>query len=233
MQRISWFSVLVGLALAAAASANPATTQPTGSAGRDVFVYEGIPNGNFVAGFGPSFSALLGSGVTGSGHDIEGLLKFDLTGFTLAPGETAKLSLYVLDASVVGFPATNASPSTPASTTIYGVGSDWTYNTVTWATRPPAGTQSGTSLVDGINKWVTFDVTNLVDSWLNAGQTNNGFLVRQDEIVLNGGKVTPVYASSRAAANQPILQIVAVPEPTAAGALGLVGAAALLRRRKA
>ena len=242
MQRFSRWSMissaLVGLILTAAASAAPVTIQPVGAAGRDAFVYSFLATTNFTTAFGGAYGGLLATGLTTSGHNLESLVKFDLSGVTLAKGETATLNLYVGDTVQAQF-GVNPSVAFPVTTNVAPASDVWAYDAVTWNTRPGTTTPSTSFLVDGINKWVSVDVTSIVNGWVTGGVANNGFSLRQDAIVQNNGSVVAVYNSSRAGGTTPVLstapylQIVAVPEPASMGGLVIGGAAALLRRRKA
>lgn len=220
-------SVAAGLTAAVAAvSAAPAILQPGPESAQDTFVYQFLPTFNFD---GPGWNALFATGTTGTGHDIRGLIRFDLTGLSLDAGEVATLNLWVTDTAAAGF-GVSPSPAAPVTTDLHLATSSWTASTVTWATQPtynPAIIDS--QLVDGINRWVSFDVTATVSQWLADPSGNFGFVATQRDIVNNGGRVMGVFEAS-AGQNRPYLQIAPIPEPSALALLG--GTAMLLVRRR-
>lgn len=220
-------SVAAGLTAAVAAvSAAPAILQPGPESAQDTFVYQFLPTFNFD---GPGWNALFATGTTGTGHDIRGLIRFDLTGLSLDAGEVATLNLWVTDTAAAGF-GVSPSPAAPVTTDLHLATSSWTASTVTWATQPtynPAIIDS--QLVDGINRWVSFDVTTTVSQWLADPSGNFGFVATQRDIVNNGGRVMGVFEAS-AGQNRPYLQIAPIPEPSALALLG--GTAMLLVRRR-
>lgn len=220
-------SVAAGLTAAVAAvSAAPAILQPGPESAQDTFVYQFLPTFNFD---GPGWNALIATGTTGTGHDIRGLIRFDLTGLSLDAGEVATLNLWVTDTAAAGF-GVSPSPAAPVTTDLHLATSSWTASTVTWATQPtynPAIIDS--QLVDGINRWVSFDVTATVSQWLADPSGNFGFVATQRDIVNNGGRVMGVFEAS-AGQNRPYLQIAPIPEPSALALLG--GTAMLLVRRR-
>jgi hypothetical protein len=224
----SIFATGVGVAsLATVAGADPVVIQPDEPQSNDVFVYQFLSNMNFNSG---GFGALLASGRTTSGHDLRSFLQFDLTGVTLDPGEMATLNLYVGSTTSAGF-GIDPSPAAPVVTNVHRATGAFDESTATWATQPPFdAASSATRTIDGINRWVSFDVTALVQSWLANPGTNFGFTVTQQDAVSNNGPVVAVYESA-AGTNKPFLEIAPVPEPGAAG-LALACASGMLLRRK-
>lgn len=202
----------------------------------DNFVYQGLPALNMVnIGLGD----VLTSGRSASGHTTQSYLRFDLSGVTLNPGDTATLRLWVRDntpdpnsgAPQFGVPPT---PAFPATADVSIAASAWTTNGVTWLNRPGAvGGPVASASVSGINQWVEFDVTSAVAGWLANPASNFGFLVSQPTVVTpdTGGLVYVVYNSSRnTGGNAPQLVITPIPEPSSLMVLG--GALLLgLRRR--
>jgi hypothetical protein len=219
-------SILVaGGGVASVAGAGPVIIQPDEPQSNDTFTYQFLSTMNFNTG---GFGALLASGRTASGHDLRSFLRFDLTGVTLDPGETATLNLRVGSTAAAGF-GVNPSPAAPVVSNVHGVNAAWDESSVTWASQPAFDpTVAASRTIDAIDEWVSFDVTPLVQSWLANPATNFGFAVVQDAIVNNNGPVVAVYESA-ASANKPFLQI--VPEP-AAGLVFTCAAAMLLRRRR-
>lgn len=208
------------------AVAAPAIVQPGPATAEDTFVYQFLPTFNFD---GSGWNALFATGTTGSGHDIRGLIRFDLSGLSLAPGEVATLNLWVTDTAAAGF-GVSPSPAGPVTTDVHVATSAWNAGTVTWATQPTFNTAIVDSeLIDGIFRWVSFDVTPVVGQWLADPASNFGFVVTQRDVVNNGGRVMGVFDAS-AGQNRPFLQIAPVPEPAGLAILG--GTAMLLVRRR-
>ena len=214
---------------ACVALGDPVIIQPDEPLSNDTFVYQFLSNMNFNGG---GFGALLASGRTSSGHDLRTLLRFDLAAVTLDPGEIATLNLHVGSTAAAGF-GVNPSPAAPVVTDVHRVGAAWDESTATWANQPAfEAAPIASRTVDGIDRWVSFDVTPLVQSWLANPGTNFGFAVVQEAVVTNGGPVVAVYDSS-AAANKPFLEIAPVPEPSAVLTLAGATATMMLRRKRA
>jgi hypothetical protein len=218
-----------GVGVASIAAADPVVIQPDEPQSNDVFVYQFLSNMNFNTG---GFGALLATGRTTSGHDLRSFLQFDLTGVTLDPGEMATLNLFVGNTATAGF-GVNPSPTAPVVTNVHRATGAFDESTATWATQPPFDAAAAASrTIDGINQWVSFDVTPLVQSWLANPGTNFGFAVGQQDVVSNNGPVVAVYDSA-AGANKPFLEIAPVPEPGAAGLVVSCASAMLFRRKRA
>lgn len=197
-----------------------------------------------------------------TGHDGVSFLKFDLSGIPAEPHLRAKLSLYALDGFALTGAFGNPTAQTPVETEVYGAADSWDEQTLKWTNQDPAvpafGSPVDTVTQKGVNRWVNFDVTSLVNGWLADPSSNNGFFLRQKDIVLASnpqdlggltGVVSSLYASSwlgdpAAPAGfdlpeqqllRPTLMIFTVPEPVTA-AFGLMGLGALgvaTRRRSA
>jgi hypothetical protein len=227
MKRFICTTGLLAVGAASVARADPVILQPDEPQSKDVFVYQFLSNMNFDTG---GFGALLASGRTSSGHDLRSFLQFDLTGVTLNAGEIATLNLRVGSTAAAGF-GVNPSPAAPVVANVHRGTGAWDESAVTWGTQPPFDAAAAASrTISGIDQWVSFDVTPLVQSWLSNPGTNFGLAVTQQDVVSNNGPVVAVYESS-AGANKPYLQIAPVPEPGAAG-LAFTGASAMLLRRK-
>lgn len=215
-----------------AAFSAPIVIQPTSATSNDTFIYSFLSTFNFNAP-ASGFDAILASGKGTNAHDLRSLLRFDLTGATLAAGEVATLNLYVTTGAGVGFPVKDPSAAESVVADVYALTSAFDASTATWGNQPsfdPAVIDS--EVVDGVNRWVSFDVTPLVQSWLTAPASNFGFSVQQRNLVpsATGGAVQAVYHSS-SNVNRPFLSIAPIPEPASAG-LVLMGAAGMLRRRR-
>ncbi len=256
--------ILLASTLAGAAHGATTILQPDEAKSEDVFVYEfaipgffGIPTAARVTNLDSQtlnalspppvpFGNFLGSsntvpliGTLGEtrAHDTRSLLRFDLgtLGFSAGQILNARLNLFALPGLP---PFDNPTTSKPITTELHRVTQAWGETTVTWETQPTvAGTFSST-VQDGVNQWVSFDVTGLVQDWLSDPTTNFGVELLQPDIVIadSGRPIASLYASS-ASANatlRPFLEISAIPEPSTfallAGSLGVAGWTSRRRR---
>jgi hypothetical protein len=210
------FAILICFAAGVAFSnvARAVTIQPNEAASKDTFVYQFLPTFNFNSG---GFGSLLTAGATGIGHDTESLVQFDLSSVGLASAQvtSASFQLYVDSTSAAGF-GLNPDAAHPIQIDLLAIGGaspTWDENTVTWSTEPTTvGGLVASATINGINQWITFDVTSLVKQWLDGTLTNNGFLLRQDAVVPGSGSFYVGVFDSSAGTNQPLLNV--VPEPT-------------------
>jgi hypothetical protein len=108
---------------------------------------------------------------------------------------------------------------------------NWSETGVTCETQPAVSGALSSVAQDGVNQWVSFDVTALVRDWLADPASNFGVELRQPDIVIaaSGKPLASLYASSAwaDAGLRPLLEISAIPEPSTAallaGGLGLFG----------
>jgi hypothetical protein len=226
-------AIFTGLAfgLLAISQAHAIVIQPNESASKDTFAYEFLSTFNFNTT--PGFTTYLGSGKTGTGHDIQTLLQFNLASVPYSASQvtSAVLSVYAVDATISGGgPGFGANPTTTVGESVQHnvrpLDATWVEDTVTWGTKPAAGAIEATATQTGIGTWINFDITNLVKAWLDNSVTNNGLLIEQNAVVLNGAnqKIVGVFSSS-AGAFAPTLTV--VPEP-ASVALALFAAASVV-----
>lgn len=255
--------ILLASTLAGAAHGATTILQPDEAKSEDVFVYEfaipgffGIPTAARVTNLDSQtldaltpppvpFGNFLGSsntipliGALGEtrAHDTRSLLRFDLgtLGFSAGQILNARLNLFALPGLP---PFDNPTTSKPITTELHRVTQAWGETTVTWETQPTVAGSFSSTVQNGVNQWVSFDVTGLVQDWLSDPTTNFGVELLQPDIVIadSGKPIASLYASS-ASANavlRPFLEISTIPEPSTfallAGSLGVVGWAS--RRR--
>lgn len=105
---------------------------------------------------------------------VIGHIQFDVSG--LAPGSVQQATLRL-------FHDFNTVPGVDLD--IYRVTSSWDEATVTWPTRPSlAASPSSTLSIDGSDTstevWREWDVTSLVQSWVDGAETNYGMALVRD-----------------------------------------------------
>lgn len=254
-------AILLGTSLGAQ-SITTITLQPDEASSKDVFVYEfgvggvfgiptparatnldtatlsqipgAVPFGNFLGS--ANTAPLLGADGAMRPHDTRTLIQFDTSLLALAPAQVARatLNLYALPGLP---PFTNPSAAQPLRTELRAITQPWSETGVTWDNQPLVSGLVSSAMQTGVDQWVSFDVTGLVQAWLTYPGVNAGVQLSQPDIVLgaNGLAVASLYASSANAdaSLRPFLAISAVPEPTtyALFAMGLAGVA-LARRRQ-
>lgn len=208
-------------------SAAPLFIQPDETASKDVLVYQFYPTTNLNS----MYPTLLASGKTEIGHDFATLIQFDLSnGASIGIGEQATLNLYVRNpATAIGFGA-GPSPAYPATVNLYRITGTWNESDVTWQGIPTYDSTAGASaLLQGINQYVSIDVTSLVQGWISDPGSNHGLiLMQQDKVLDDEAQIVAAVYDSASATNRPYLQIAAVPEP---GTLALFGLAAVFGLR--
>lgn len=205
--------------------------QPTEAESRDILTYQFLPGLNFETA-GPGFQSVLAAARTTTGHDVHALLAFDLDGLGLTGADVtqATIGLYVRDGASVGFPFANPTPAAPVTVNLTALGGSWDEATVGWGTEPaPIGGVVDSVEVDGIGVWVTFDVTSLVQAWLDGTIENHGVVLTQLAEVIAGGQKAAAVFDSSSGANRPYLEI--LPEPGSALLL-LTGLSLCLAHRR-
>jgi hypothetical protein len=175
------------------------------------------------------------------------LIQFDLSAYSAGSIQSAVLKFYVgaVDQSghVLAYRVTQSwveGTGTSGDTTD---GADWfTFDgSSSWGTA--GGDYNSTVIADTVvstsGQWYSLDITSLVQNWVNGTQSNFGLILVSgdptgaDTSGENGNTGIYDIPSSEGAANQPYLEITAIPEPVTMSLLAVGGIAALLRRRKA
>ncbi|HVT90420.1 MAG TPA: DNRLRE domain-containing protein [Tepidisphaeraceae bacterium] len=220
--------------LSPALYAAPITIQPDEAASKDAFVYQGLATSfNSDTYNSGQFVSLLSSGASGSGHDTKTYIQFDLSTIPVGGISNATLNLYVGDSSITGFGGSPTAAS-PITANVHRVIDGWTESGVMYS---PAVSYSSTveafQVISGIDAYISFDVTALVQAWLAGTFTNNGFAIDQPSVVVDsvsGLKNIAVYDSA-SGTHTPFLSVT-VPEPAGLVLLSLLPAFAMSRRRE-
>ncbi len=113
---------------------------------------------------------------------VRGLVKFDLSSIPLGSTvNTASLKLY--------YSGSGGAP-TGRTFTVYKITKDWVENEATWnsyQTGSPWGTPGGdystegassTTVPSSVGLWMTWNATSIVKAWIEDGQPNYGFLIK-------------------------------------------------------
>jgi hypothetical protein len=228
--KLTALAVGASMAVASAALATPVVIQPNEAASKDTFVYSAIPSG---LPFGNA--TYLGASLETSGvHTVNSMVQFDLTGVSLAAGETAKFSIASRSKAATPFSSVASDPSatSPVTIDVYAVTSAWDEATVTYSNQPTvAASPFASFVVNGIGNVYSVDVTSLLASWLATPATNFGVEVRQHAIVtVPSAPDAAVVFDSAGGTIAPSLTVVAAPEP--ATLASLAGLSMLFARRR-
>ncbi len=197
-----------------------ATLAPTD----DAFGYQSLNSTSF-SGSAP-LNQFLPAGQTTTGHSTKSAVKFDVAslGVTAAEVTSATLSLLVISTEATGF-GVSPDAANPVTVNLSALGPGaWAEATATWDSIPASVGLYDSQVVNATNVVVTFDVTALVQDWLNGSVANNGLLL---EGALPVGALPTWYIptfSSKEGTYVPTLTV--VPEP-ASGLLALVAVPAL------
>jgi len=149
----------------------PGTFNATG----DSCVAQGGPSANF----GDTVDMLIGYDEYYSPNllTVRGLIQFDLS--TIPSGTSinnAVLKIY--------YQAYWDYPDYPRTITSYRINSNWTEMGVTWDNQPAFAESYGSASIMANDSWgyVSLDVTNLVQAWVNGAYSNYGVMVRGPEV---------------------------------------------------
>lgn len=139
--------------------------QPDGTDGKDAYVYEDFPSTVYDSGI-----LVVGRGGSPATGRYRTLLWFDLSGLT-GSVTSAKLRLYLEDTTGSGgFP--NAE-----DIALYRVTSTWSEASVTWGTAPTYDVVAVDVVAVYAAGWYEWDVTALVQGWLDTTWPNYGVLL--------------------------------------------------------
>lgn len=243
--RLALFCATAWCALAPQISFAQFVIQPDEAASKDTWVYSFLPTTN---NNGVGSNIVLTAGNTpplppaNTEHDLQTLIQFDLTG---APQNvtSATLNLYLIDPNSFNANALAPSIAKPVDLSVHGITGTWEEGTAVWNNRPAFNATAEDSLsVTAINTWATFDVTDLVQSWIDNPSTNNGFLIQQTNTMFTGVQfhMGAFYSSNASVLQPPFLALPqfrpflsVVPEPSGFALMGTAFAAiGMIRRRR-
>lgn len=218
------------VAIASTAFATPVVIQPDEAASKDTFVYSAGPPGFFFGN-----AAYLGASLETTGvHTVNSMVQFDLSGVSLAAGETAKFN--IASRSKAGTPftsvASDPSATSPVTVDVYAVTSAWDEATATYANQPSvAAAPFASFVVTGTGNVYSVNVTSLLAGWLAAPATNFGLEVRQHAIVtVPSAPDAAVVFDSAGGTTAPSLTVIAAPEPATLATFA--GLSMLVARRR-
>lgn len=148
-------------------------------------------------------------------------IEFDVSSF--APGTVTNATLRLFH---------DFNGNDGASFDIYRVTSPWNEASVTYNTRPSLDATLYSTLAiadDDVEVWREWDVTSLVQEWVNGGSTNNGLAILRNP----DDSHWPYFRSKDYSGSEgfPELVVTVVPEPTSLAVVGMAAACLMSRRR--
>lgn len=172
MTRIQTLTLLM-LTLALALPSTSFSDTFTITTGEDVAPYQFLPNNN--RGTYTTNYAFSGTG----GHDFESYVNFDLSGVALPQGHVVTNATFFI-AYAFDFTAFGDTNQDPGNLIVYRVDEPWGEMTLTWSNRPSATV--AVDQVDDITEFgaMVFNVTDLVQEWLDGTRPNNGIALKSD-----------------------------------------------------
>lgn len=231
-------AALIGLAATVLASTGQAATH---AVSQDTYIYEFF--GNQGIGTGESNGLMVWNHETN--HGAKALLQFDSAWSSdalLSGNYVATLNLYS-QCTAGGFVSACAGDEGTVTTDVVLQSIGWTegdaglgWSNISEASAPSASfTQTSSA-----HGWLSVDITNLTEAWLNGGVSDFGLALTQEAYGVSRTSSGSLMASSfcdsesACAANfAPFLEITEVPVPAAAWLFGsaLLGLAGLRRKR--
>ncbi len=224
MKKVYMLLIVFLLAVSSQATATMIKLQP-GSAGKDAYISSDSPTVNY----GDINSMVVDQRTTIAKYS---LIEFDLSGIPVgATVNSATFGLYLHYNLYTGTKPIDA----------YQVTSSWVENTVDWNSQPTVGAiVASTSVTTGKDKWVTWDLRSLTQSWL-SGTPNYGVELRAP----SANVIRDFWSSDATTTNMgfemlhPYLEInyeQPIPEPTTMALLGIglagLGGRYFRRKRK-
>jgi hypothetical protein len=212
--------------------------QPDEAASKDTFAYQFLPTTQLET---PPFNQILGASKTSIGHDLLSFIQFDLStltadGVTAGEVTSAKLKLRSTTNTLGSGDPPVAVNEKPLIVNVSALGADWAENTILWSTAPAVvGGVAASAEVTSVGQLVEFDVTALVKDWLSGSLANFGMQLSQLDETFNaaGNRAAATFvAASGAAADRPMLEVTAVPEPSSLVLLGVAGLLAMRFRKR-
>ena len=211
----------VGLAvIAAEAVAAAVTIQPPIGQGDDVSLYKRT---NLPLSSGFSLYAI-NTGPPGPGQDdFVSLIAFDVSGASLNANDVVSANLHLYENNVPTASFVHPSPTLSNQITVQAAGGPWSPTTTFFNTIPdPVPGLATTTVVDSIDTWFQWDVTEIVKGWLDASFDNNGFIVTSSvETRTPAGIIVGSAFDSFELTNRPRLEIEVIPEPSTLTLLGI------------
>ena len=130
-----------------------------------------VDQNNATGNYGSNFMMKVGSY---SGSANRALIKFDLAAIPAGTNiNQATLRVYYFVCAL---------PGTTTTLTAYRISESWDEMTATWNTQPAYAEAYGSaSFVSCNTDWKSFDVTALVQAWVNGTYSNYGILLRSPE----------------------------------------------------
>ena len=190
---------------------DPTEIQPDAAAGKDAYVSSAAADTNYGT------ATTMNAGNTGGTQKRRSLVEFVVTTYAGKTLLSANLGLYC---------------SAESSVTDYVVGAHeitaaWDELTVTWNNQPANdAVAEATVSITGTAAWFTWDLTTLVQAWLDGASTNNGVkLVNASEATENSAKT--FYSSDYSVTDLtkcPKLVLIFLPLVNPTSPLGTVGA---------
>lgn len=124
--------------------------------------------------------------ILGGSENVKALVRFDLSSIPAsAVISSATLSLYnyshqpsINGGTVSVHPVTKPWAETQATWHIYSTGNSWAAAGMQAGGDYITGSQASIAIDTSINVWRNFDVTAMVQQWVNGAVANNGFVVR-------------------------------------------------------
>jgi len=166
----------------------------------DTTILAALPNNNFGGAadmwVGYDFDPCSG------GHTSRSLARFDTSGIPYG--------MHIFDAALY-LKLVNSCDYDNRwhSTTVYRIPSSWSYSSVTWNTQPSWAEAYGTTSVGSLTwGWYDFDVTGLVQGWVNGSFSNYGLMIRGPESSSDGARLGFATLNWEGTASDPFIYVV-------------------------